>query len=56
VRRKKEENGIQVAEMRFLRAVKECTMEDRIRNASIRDELQIYFIKDKLDETGIKWR
>jgi hypothetical protein len=42
-----------VAEMRFLKAVERegCTREDRIRH-----ELQMYFIKNKLHETGIKWK
>jgi hypothetical protein len=35
VRRQKEDNGIPAAEMRFLRAVKRCTREDRIINESI---------------------
>jgi hypothetical protein len=54
--RGKKENSIKAAEMRFLRAVKgcTCTREQRIRNERIRDELQIYSIKDKLDETRTK--
>jgi hypothetical protein len=35
--RKKEENRVQATEMRFLKAVKGCTRDDRIRNKSIRD-------------------
>jgi hypothetical protein len=42
--------------MRFLRVVTGCIRENRIRNESIRDELQIYSKKDKLDRTGLKWR
>jgi hypothetical protein len=38
-------------EMRFLKAVKRCIRKDRIRNERKRDALQIYSIKDKLDET-----
>jgi hypothetical protein len=37
VRRKKEENRIQAAEMRSLRGVKICTREDIIINKNIRD-------------------
>jgi hypothetical protein len=37
VRRKKEEIGIQAAEMGFLTAVKSCTREDGIINEIIRD-------------------
>jgi hypothetical protein len=33
-----------------------CTREDRTRNESIRDGLQIYSVKDKLKETRIKRR
>jgi hypothetical protein len=40
----------------FFIVVKGCIKEDRIRNESIRDDVQIYSIKDKLDETRIKCR
>jgi hypothetical protein len=52
---KKEVNKIQASEMRFLRAVKGCRKEDRIGNESVRDELQIYFMKDELDESKLQW-
>jgi hypothetical protein len=40
-----------VAEMRFLKAVEGYTSEGRRR-----DELVMHFIKNKLHETGIKWK
>jgi hypothetical protein len=49
--RQNEENRNHAAEMRFLKAVKRCTRKDIIRNERIRDDLQIYSIKDKLDGT-----
>jgi hypothetical protein len=51
VMRKEGENGIQVMEMIFLRTATGCIREDKIRNESIRDELQIYSIEDKSDKT-----
>jgi hypothetical protein len=56
VRRKKEQNRIKAAEIKFLKAVKECTKGDRKSIESIRDELQIYSIENELDESGIKLR
>jgi hypothetical protein len=51
-RRKRDEE----AEKKVLGEVKGRNEEHRIRNESIRNELQIYSIKDKLDETAAKWR
>jgi hypothetical protein len=38
------------------REVKGCTKKDKIIDKSIRDELKIQSIKDKLNETRTKWR
>jgi hypothetical protein len=49
--RKEGENRIQVMEIIFLRAVTGHIREHKIRNESIRDELQIYSIEDKSEKT-----
>ncbi|XP_054710426.1 uncharacterized protein LOC129220111 [Uloborus diversus] len=49
-------NRIQTAEMRFLRAVKHCTILDKIRSEDIRKELQIYSLNGKITDYRIKWR
>jgi hypothetical protein len=56
MRRNDERSWNQAAGRRFLGVVKVRNKEDRIRNESITKKLQIYSIKDKLDETTIKWR
>jgi hypothetical protein len=50
-KRQDEENKNNAAEMRFLKAAKRCIRKDRARNERIGDDLQIYSIKDNLDET-----
>jgi hypothetical protein len=45
----RDKSRIQASEMRFLRSVKRCTMEDKIRNEEIREELRIY-ISEKNQE------
>lgn len=52
----KDTNKLQTAEMRFLRRIKGCTREDRLRNEAIREELQIYNINDKIEEQKENWR
>ena len=42
-------------EMRFLRAVKGCSRQDRIHNTAIREELRIFSINDKLREYRQGW-
>jgi hypothetical protein len=49
--RKEGENEIQTMKMIFLRAVTGCIREDKSRNESIIDELQIYSIDDKSDKS-----
>jgi hypothetical protein len=44
------------AGMRFLREVTGCTRAHAIGNERIRNELQIYSTKDKLEESRIEWR
>jgi hypothetical protein len=51
-----DECSIKAKGMRFLRELTECTTEDKLRNESIGNKLQIHPIKDKLDETRIRWR
>jgi hypothetical protein len=44
---KREEIKIQSSEMLFLRRVKRCSRIDRIKNGDIRQELNIFTLKDK---------
>jgi hypothetical protein len=44
----RDKSRIQASEMRFLRSVKGCTREDKIRNEEIREELRIYNISEKI--------
>jgi hypothetical protein len=41
--------------MRFLRSVKGCTREDKIRNKEIRKELRIYNISEKIQDYHDRW-
>jgi hypothetical protein len=41
--------------MRFLRAVKGCTRQDRLRNEDIRNELGIKAIKDNFSNIRENW-
>lgn len=52
----KHESKIQAAEMKFLRRVKGCTRMDQIRNEDIREELQIYSIKEKITNNKEQWK
>ena len=40
-------NRIQTLEMKFLRKIKGCTKQNRLRNDNIREELQAFSINDK---------
>jgi hypothetical protein len=46
---------IETAEMRFLRHVAGYTRRDEISNSSIRSELQIFDINDKITDKKKKW-
>jgi uncharacterized Zn finger protein len=52
VRRKKQGNWMQVAEI----AVEGFAREDKTRSEKKGDELQMCFMENKLDETGMKWK
>jgi hypothetical protein len=54
IKKKKDEDRTQAAEIRFLRRVKGCTRVDRIRNIDIRAELNIYNINYRLEENKEK--
>ncbi|PSN38586.1 hypothetical protein C0J52_26011 [Blattella germanica] len=43
------------AEMRFLRRVSGHTLWDHIRNTTIREELHIYDLNDKISDMKIQW-
>ena len=47
---------IQSAEMKFLRYVKNYTLEDQIRNSEIRDELGIYELNDRIKSNKLQWK
>lgn len=53
---KKDISHIQATEMKFLRSVKGCTRMDRLHNESIRNELEIFSIVDKLEEHKYQWK
>lgn len=53
---KKQESHIQASKMRFLRAVKGCTRQDKFGNIKIRKELQIYSLTDKRKENYMRWK
>jgi hypothetical protein len=40
--------GFEASKMRFLRSVKGCKKEDKIRNEEIREELRIYISQKKI--------
>jgi hypothetical protein len=45
----KKKSGVKVtAEVKFIRAVKMCTIEDRILYQETRQQLQIFAIQDKI--------
>ena len=50
-----EENHMEAVEIKFLRAAKGCRREDRIRNAEIRTELQIYSSRNRITENIRRW-
>lgn len=52
---KKQESKIQASEMKFLRQVKGCTRQDRIRNEEIRGELDIYNMNQRLKNYKQQW-
>jgi hypothetical protein len=49
-------NGIQEAEMKYLRTVKGCTRLDQIRNEDIRNDLGISSLSEKIIEYRNKWK
>ena len=51
----KQENRIQTAEMRILRAIIGKTRRDRIRNEIVREEVGIKSILDKMDAARLRW-
>lgn len=52
---KREQTRLQAAEMKFLRAVKGCTLEDRNRNEDIRNELGIFSLDEKRKTYKRNW-
>ncbi|PSN35900.1 hypothetical protein C0J52_26559 [Blattella germanica] len=46
---------IETAEMRFLRRVSGHTLRDHIRNTTIREELHIYDLNDKIADMKVQW-
>jgi hypothetical protein len=56
MKRKKQRKRVSDHKRVLVRAVKGCSREDRIRNETMRHDVQMYTIEDKLDETRIKWR
>ena len=51
-----DKNKIQAAEMRFLRKVKGCSRRDHIRNETIREELEIFNINERINDYKEKWK
>lgn len=52
---RKKSSNIQASEMRFLRAVKGCSLLDQLRNENIRNDLNIFSIVDKIKEKRSAW-
>ena len=46
---------IETAEMKFLRSVAGYTLFDKKHNEDIRTELQIYNVKDRINDTRSNW-
>ena len=46
---------IETAETRFLRRVSGHTLRDHIRNTTIREELHIYDLNDKIADMKVQW-
>ena len=46
---------IETAEIRFLRRVSGHTLRDHIRNTTIREELHIYDLNDKIADMKVQW-
>jgi hypothetical protein len=40
--RRREMQKLQTAEMRFLRSVKDCTRQDKVRNADVWEEVGVF--------------
>lgn len=53
---KKEESRIQSAEMKFMRYVRRCTKADKIKNETIRSDLNIFSVHDMVEENKTKWK
>ena len=53
---KKDQSRIQSAEMKFLRKVKGCTLEDQIKNSEIRKELNIFCMNDRIENGKTRWK
>jgi hypothetical protein len=51
----RDKSRTQASEMRFLRSVKGCTREDKIRNEEIREELRIYNSSEKIEDYHDRW-
>jgi hypothetical protein len=52
---KREGSKIQSSEMLFLRSVKGCSRIDRIKNDDIRQEVNIFTLKDKIKYNEVIW-
>jgi hypothetical protein len=52
----RDESRIQASEMRFLRSVKGCTGEHKLRNEEIREELRTYNISEKIQDYQDRWK
>ena len=53
---KKQQSKIQASEMKFLRSVKGCTKRDLITNQSIREELGIFNMNERLKDLKQNWK
>lgn len=52
---KEQRSKIQATEMKFLRRVKGITRMDRIRNETVRDELNITSVQEWIEQQQLKW-
>ena len=52
ITKQRNENNIQSAELRFLRRVKGWTISDQIRSENMQEELNVYDLNEKIENTG----
>ena len=47
--------NLEVTEMRCLRAIRGVSLRDRMRNEDIRQETKVRQLRDKIQESKLRW-